>query len=98
MRDVTLIHHTVGNISTHNDIVLFYYSDTANLVVACIWIIFYLLRVLTTTCMVLLSLHDVPSKHLWIFDFDLRVVEDIIVVIYVLYDFDRLLLVLFLWF
>ena len=39
-----------------------------------------------------------PSEHLWIFNFYLRVIEDIIVVIYVLYDFDRLLLVLFLWF
>jgi hypothetical protein len=48
--------------------------------------------------MVLLGLHDVASEHLGIFNFNLRVVEDIIVVIYVLYDFDRLLLALFLWF
>ena len=47
--------------------------------------------------MVLLSLHDVASEHLWILYFYLRVVEDIIVVIYVLYDFDRLLLALLLW-
>lgn len=98
VRYVALIHHAVSNVSTHNDIVLFYYSDTANLVVACIWIIFYWLRILTTTCMVLLGLHNVASEHLGIFDFNLWVVEDIIVVIYVLYDFDRLLLALFLWF
>lgn len=48
--------------------------------------------------MVLLSLNDVTSKHLRILYLNLRVIEDIIVVIYVLYDFDRLLLALFLWF
>lgn len=44
--------------------------------------------------MVLLGLDDVATEHLWVLDFDLRVVEDVIVVVDVLNDFDRLLVVL----
>ena len=37
--------------------------------------------------MVLLRLDDVASQHLWVLDLDLRVVEDVIVVVDVLYYF-----------
>ena len=39
--------------------------------------------------MVLLRLYDVASQHLWVLDLDLRVVEDVIVVVDVLYYFYR---------
>ena len=44
--------------------------------------------------MVLLCLDDVATEHLWVLDLDLRVVEDVIIVVDVLNDFDRLLVVL----
>ena len=39
--------------------------------------------------MVLLRLDDMASQHLWVLDLDLRVVEDVIVVVDVLYYFYR---------
>lgn len=39
---------------------------------------------------ILLGLNDVATKHLWVLDFDLRVVENIIIVVDVLYYFNRL--------
>ncbi len=47
--------------------------------------------------MVLLSLNDVSPKHLRVFNFDAGVVENVVIVVYVLYYFDRLLLGLLLW-
>ena len=44
--------------------------------------------------MVLLRLDDVATEHLWVLDLDLRIVEDVVIVVDVLYDFDRLLVVL----
>ena len=39
--------------------------------------------------MVLLRLDDVASQHLWVLDLNLRIVEDVIVIVDVLYYFDR---------
>ena len=44
------------------------------------------------TLVVLLGLDNVATKHLRIFDFDLRIVEYIIIVVYVLYYFNWLIL------
>lgn len=42
--------------------------------------------------MILLSLNHLATKHLRILNFNLRVVENVIVVIYVFDNFNRLLL------
>ena len=44
------------------------------------------------TLVVLLGLDDVSPEHLGIFDFDLRIVENIIIVVYVLNYFNWLVL------
>ena len=41
---------------------------------------------------VLLGLDDVAPEHLWVFNFNLRIVENIIIVVYVLYYFNWLVL------
>jgi hypothetical protein len=45
-------------------------------------------------------LNNMTTMHLWIFNFNLRVVEYVIVVVYIFNDFYRLLVVLtfLLWF
>ena len=43
---------------------------------------------------VLLRLDDVAAEHLWVFNFNLRIVENIIIVVYVLYYFNWLVLLL----
>lgn len=46
----------------------------------------------TLTVMVLLGLDDMTTEHLWVFNFDLWIVENIIIVVYVLYYFNWLVL------
>ena len=46
---------------------------------------------------ILLRLNDVTSKHLWVFDLNLRIIENIIIVVYVLYYFNWLVSFLLLW-
>ena len=45
---------------------------------------------------VLLSLNYMATKHLWFLNFNLGIVENIIIVIDVLYNFNRLVSLLFL--
>lgn len=47
---------------------------------------------------ILLGLDDVATEHLWVFYFDLRIVENIIIVVDVLYYFNWLVSLLFLRF
>lgn len=81
--------HSMGNISAHYNIVLLNHCDTT----VCV-----LLILLLRPSMVLLSLDNVATEHLWIFYFDLRVVENVVIVVYVFNYFNWLLTVaLFLW-
>jgi hypothetical protein len=56
-----------------------------------------LLLLLTSSSMVLLSLDYVTTKHLWILDLNLRIVEDVVIIVDVFDYLYRLLIALFLW-
>jgi len=45
--------------------------------------------------MILLSLNHISTYNLWVLNLNLRVIEDIIIIIDVLYYFDWLLVLLF---
>ena len=80
------------NITVHDNIV-FFNNCYATLILVSVLLILHL-----ASLVILLSLHDVTAEHLWVLNLDLRVVEDIVVVIDVLYYFDWLLPVaLLLW-
>ena len=55
-------------------------------------------RLFTHALMILLRLNNVTAKHLGILDLNLRIVENIIIVVDVLYNLYRLVPFLFLWF
>ncbi len=59
--------------------------------------IFWTTASLLCPSMVLLSLNDMTAKHLWILNFNLRIVKDVIVVINILDYFNWLLLTFLLW-
>ena len=85
----------MSDITIHDDIVLFDDSDPTDLIIiVAVFLILHLLR----ASVILLTLSDVPTEHLRILYFDLRVVEDIIIVVNVFDNFNWLLLILFLRF
>lgn len=55
------------------------------------------MRRLTHALVILLGLNNMATEHLWILDLNLRIVENIIIVVDVLYYFNRLIPFLFLW-
>ena len=76
----------------HHDVVLL---DDSN---AMMWVL-PLFASTHWASVILLGLDHVTTKHLWVLDLDLRIIEDIIVVIiYILNDLNRLVLTLLLWF
>ena len=85
----------MSDITVHDDVVFFDDGDPTDLIVVAVFLILHLLR---ATVILLLSLGDLPTMHLRILYFNLRVVEDIIVVVNVFYYLNRLLLILFLRF
>lgn len=87
--------HTVSDITVHYNVVFFDDSDPTDLIVVTVFLILHLLR---TAVILLLRLGDLPTMHLRILYFNLRVVEDIIVVVNVFYYLNWLLLILFLRF
>jgi len=90
----------MGNVSAHNYIVFFDDSDTTNLAIAIILVVLDagLVRVLLLrSSMILLSLDYMASKHLRIFNLNLWIVKNIIVVIYIFDYFYWLLLIFLLW-
>ncbi len=86
--------HTLSDITVHDDVVLFDDGVPTDLIVVGIFLILHLLR----PTMILLTLGDVPTEHLRILYFDLRIIEDIIIVVNVFDNFNWLLLILLLWF
>ena len=80
------------NIAVHDNIV-FLYNCYATLILVSVLLILHL-----ASLVILLSLNNVTTEHLRVFNLDLRVVENVVVVIDVLYYFDWLLPVaLLLW-
>ena len=86
----------MSDITVHDNVVLFDDGDPTNLIVVVLLIL--ILHRLRAALILLLTLGDVPTEHLRILYFNLRVIENIIVVVYVFDDFYWLLLILFLWF
>ena len=86
-------------VRTHDNIILFYNSYATYLIV--IIIPFYLILVqLLRMAVVLLALHDVSTEHLGVLNFNLGIIEDIVIIVDVLYYLYWLLviLILLLWF
>ena len=81
----------MSKVALHDDIILFDHCNVA--------ILPLLLALRTGWAMVLLRLNNMATKHLRIFNLNLRIVEDVIVVINVLYYLNRLLVLmsLLLW-
>ena len=73
------------NIAVHNNIVFFDNCYATRILVS------VLLILDLASLVILLSLNDVTTQHLWVLNLDLRVVEDVVVIIDVLYYFDWLL-------
>lgn len=88
-------HHPMGDISIHNNIIFLDYGDSIEGILI-IWVFIHPL--VLSISMIMLSLNHVTAKHLWILNFNLRVVENIIIIIYILNYFYWLILVLFLGF
>ena len=90
------------HISSHHDIILFYYSYSINILTILIIFLNYLvlcpLRNHLLIIVILLSLYYITTKHLRILDLDLRIIENEIVIIYILYNLYRLVLFFFFWF
>jgi hypothetical protein len=90
------------HISSHHDIILFYYSYSINVLTILIIFLNYLvlcpLRNHLLIIVILLSLYYITTKHLRILDLDLRIIENEVVIIYILYNLYRLVLVFFFWF
>lgn len=92
-------HHHVGLMRTtavHYNVVvvLFDYRDAS--VVISHMTHFVVALVPLVLCVVLLSWNDCSTQNLWILDFNLRIIKDVIIVINVFYNLDGLL-GLFLW-
>ena len=80
-------------VRSHDNVILFYNSYATYLIV--IVVAFDLIRAqLLWMSVVLLALHDVSSEHLWVLNFNLGIIEDIIIIIDVLYYLYGLLMVL----
>ena len=86
-------------VGTHNDVVFFDNSYATYLIVIVVAFDLILVQLLRMP-VVLLALHDVPTEHLWVLDFNLGIIEDVVIIVDVLYYLDWLLviLILFLWF
>lgn len=76
--------NSVGDVSVHNDVVLL--DDSDSVVVE------------RLPAVVVLGLDDVASEHLRVLNLDLGVVEDEVVIVYILNDLYWLILILLLRF
>jgi hypothetical protein len=84
----------MGNTTIHDNVILLNDRDATNLIIVGIGILF-----LHLALVILLGLDDVSPKHLRVFYFYLRIVENVVIVVDVFYNFYWLLLVLLLfWF
>jgi len=78
----------MGYVSVHHNVVFFDDCDPTYLVVV---VAVLLVLHLALGLVVGLGLNDVASEHLRILNLDLRVVEDVVIVVDVFYYLDRLL-------
>jgi hypothetical protein len=80
--------------STYLMIVLLVFVIHDNVAIGMLLLLLLLLSLRLVSIMILLSLYYVATQHLWVFNFDLRIVEDVVVVVNVFDDLDWLLLIL----
>ena len=79
---LALTHHMMGHVVSNSDVVLFDHCDSS---------LSTEMLLAHRLSMVLLRLNDVTSQHLRILDLNLRIIENIIIVVYVLYNFNWLI-------
>jgi len=92
------LNHAVCNVATHNNIVFLNHSNTVHGVLAIlIQLLLGLLLGATLVTMILLSLDNVTSKHLRILNFDLGVIENVVIIVDIFNDLDGLVLIFLLW-
>lgn len=93
------LNHAVCNVTTHYNIVLLNHSNSTSVHGILTILIQLLLRLLGSSLvtMILLSLDNVTSKHLWILYFDLRVVENVVIIVDVFNNLNGLVLTFLLW-
>lgn len=85
----------MSRITIHDYIIFLDDSDTTNLIIISLLLVLsYMLLWMT---MELLALNYMPTQHLRILDFNLRVVEDVVIIIDVLDYLYRLVLALLFW-
>lgn len=90
--------HTVSYVPAHHYVVLLNYRDPIELVLILPVLGHVLLGLLrAAVTMILLCLNNMAAQHLRVFDLNLWIVEDVIVIINVFDDFNWLVLILLLW-
>ena len=85
------LNHAVCNVATHDNIVFLNHSNATVHGILPI-LIQLLLWLLGATLMILLSLDNVTSKHLRILNFDLGVIENVVIIVDIFNDLDGLVL------
>jgi hypothetical protein len=89
--DVVFLDHSY---STYLMIVLLVFVIHDNVTIGMLLLLLLLLSLRLVSIMILLSLYYMTTQHLWVLNFDLRIVEDVVVVVNVFDDLDWLLLIL----
>ena len=99
---IDLRHKSMRHITVHNYIILFYYCYSIYVLSILIILLHILklvsLRIQLLIVMKLLCLNYITTKHLRIFNFYLWIIKYVIVVIYVFYYFNWLILIFLFWF
>ena len=89
------LNHAVCDVATHNNIVFLNHSNSSSTVHGVLAILIQLLlRLLgvTLVTMILLSLDNVTAKHLRVLNFDLGVIENVVIIVDIFNDLDGLVL------
>lgn len=90
------LNHAVCYVATHHNIVFLNDSNSVHRILA-ILIQLLLGLLLGATLMILLSLDNVATKHLRILDFDLWVIENVVIIVDIFDDLNGLVLTFLLW-
>ena len=94
------LNHAVSDVATHHNIIFLNHSNTSSGIHGILSILIQLLlRLLRTALMtvVLLGLDNMASKHLRILNFNLRVVENVVIIVDVFDYLNGLVLRFLLW-
>jgi hypothetical protein len=93
---VNSLHHTINNIALHHEIIVFHHLRSLLKLLYHLWLLHWV-TLWKKLRYKFRFINQITSQNLWIFNFNLWITENVVIVVYIFYYFYRLSFLFWFW-